>query len=139
MPRDNDMTDVAIDTVIDFSGVPDYEPIAPGTYEATFTGHKFRKARDGASNICAMEFTITEDDPDVHGRKVFRNQSMKPESLWALKRAMLALGTDADAFDGRLNVDEELGEAHGSQVRIRVTREMVEGTIRNNIADILAE
>ena len=123
---------------VDFSGVSDsFEPIPVGDYDAVFTGFKIDKSKstEGAFNA-VLEFTIS--DPEYSGRKAWANRSLLPQSLWVLKRAMVALGADADDLSGPIDLEEELDALKGADCRLRMSIREYEGRQNNQIDEVLA-
>jgi hypothetical protein len=107
---------------INTSNVKQPEPVAAGTYEATFTGHNTREKNAKGNPDVKLEFTITEDC-DFKGRKVSRYYSLLEQSLWSIKGALKTLGADEDTVDDPegFDLDEVLPELYGTEVIIETT------------------
>lgn len=87
---------------IPFAGVKtEFEPIPTGTYDAVFKDYKFGKTKGGANpgtDKVDLQFAVTEEGEFLNHR-AFRTCTFTPESLWAFKRVMVALGADVDWED----------------------------------------
>lgn len=105
---------------IDFSSTG-IEPFDEGTYTATVSSLVITTSKAGNPMIKA-EFTL-DDEPYV-GRKAFDNLSLKPNSLWATKRALLNMGAEAEALSSKITPDvlrEICASLVGNQVTLKIT------------------
>jgi len=114
---------------LNFKGVTN-DVVLPGDYVARLTGVKYNAASQSSGKpYIAAEFTIVSDldlDTKFGGRKVFRNFSLQPQSLFALKSAMIALNCDPEIFEEEEDIDitEYLKEnLVGNEAVLTVTNE----------------
>lgn len=120
--------------VVDMSGA-NFEAMPKDVYPAVFS--KYTINQGDAGPYAACEFTVSESS-DFAGRKLFRNMSFSPQSLWATKRSMVAMGADPDELNGPVDVEEKLQRLIGNDCRLSVDIRMWEGEERNEVKNILA-
>lgn len=118
---------------IDFSDVKPLEPIPDGDYEATLTAVELieKKASTKAPYL-KLEFTVQEEG-EFQGRKLFRNASLSPDSLWAYKQSMIALGSDPEIFEGELDPLEVAQDNIGNSCSLSVSQTEYEGRPQNKV------
>lgn len=143
---------------INFQGVESsrtFDPVPAGIYEHQFTGYKFGKTGQQSKNPgeekVDLTFSITGNVPgeeEFKGRKNFRTCTFSPDSLWAFKRTMQALGTtvdweDEDGIDPAAVCKEVFNNLCQIKVSIEeyevedpITKEMVT-KYRNRVDDVL--
>ena len=119
---------------IDFSGIKDLEAIEADTYDAVLDEFELKQGPKG--DYYSLKFKIT--DGEFEGRSQWRNISITPNSLWAFKRACIALGADPGQFDGSLDTDEVLESVLGNPCRIKVSVREYEGRNTNQVDAVLA-
>lgn len=117
--------------------------LPPGEYLCTLTAVKFTEASQSSGQpYIAAEFTVREDSDGSTqhaGRKLFRNFSLQPQSLFALKQAMIALDADPDIFEQEEDFDivEYLKEELiGHEALLTVTNEDYQGEPRARVGRI---
>lgn len=125
--------------VIDFSNVKD-NVIDPGEYTVTLTASEY-VAESKSSKKPYMKFEMTVSDEEntaFNGRKVFRNFSLQPQSLFAIKQAMIAFDADADIFEdpSGLDLEEEVRSLYGNQAIVVITNEEFDGRMQNRVGKI---
>ena len=105
---------------IDFEGVSDsgLEPVDDGDYPARITSIKAGLARESQKPKVEFEFTGTDAAGAAKGRKFWRNYSLQPNALWALKRDLTSLGVEVP--DGAFELDE--AEMMGTECLLRVKK-----------------
>jgi hypothetical protein len=109
---------------VDFKNA-DLKAIPEGTYPATFTEHKMYphpKADPKGAPYVALTFTLA--DGEFEGRKLWRNFSLAPQALWALKRTIVALDAPEDALEGEVDIDELLTDLYGTACEVEVAVQM---------------
>jgi hypothetical protein len=112
----------------------DFEPIPSGTYAARVTDGEIRESGPTAKNPGAQyinwEFTIQEGEHE--SRKQWMNTSLLPQALFGLKGLLAATGRyTQEQIDGELDFD--IDEVVGSQVKIVVAQRTYEGELRNEV------
>lgn len=123
-------------TKIDFSQVKELAPVDPDTYPVTFTGFEIKTGPK--AKFIAAEFTITDEDSDFNGRKVYRNLSLSPNSLWAVKQFLLSAGADAEELEGEMELEEILQELVGNELEVVTTLQEYDGQMRAQVSKIRA-
>lgn len=125
---------------IDLTGVQtELEALEPGNYPVQLGDIERRIASTG-SPMLVFIWTVTEPE-EAAGRKLYQNHVLLKQSLWTLKRTLLALGADRDDLEGELQFDP--GDWIGEEALAVVTRELRKGPQdeeaipRNNIERIL--
>ena len=104
---------------------------------ARFTEFEFKDSANG--RYISLVFTVTEEPHQ--GRKLFRNASLLPQSLWATKRTLIALGADEEAIAEDME-EEELqdlvGALLGAPCTLGVKVKKYEGEDRNEVTRVSA-
>lgn len=133
---------------VDLTGVQtEFPVIEPGDYVATITKGEYReagtaKAKNAKHDMENVEFTIKHslEDEDVTsaGRKVFKNFSLGPESLWSWKRFAISAGIDPDDLEGPIDPEEATNECIGNDVIIKVDTRQWNDQTMNDVKDVRA-
>ena len=106
--------------VVNMQGVQtEFTPVPHDLYDARFTDFKNGVGKTSGQPKVTLIFTIT--DGDFEGRRIFTDCSLQPHALFALKRAMLAMGSDADDLETSFDTDELLEDLKGSRVRLNIS------------------
>lgn len=122
---------------VDWSQVEDFKPLPSGIYQCRLSGWKFEAAaKSSGQPFYALEFTV--DEGEYQNRKLFRNQSLQPNSLWALKQTLMRLGAKETDFADDKDLDEVVASVVGNECRLDVDQREYEGTMRNNVKSVLA-
>ena len=121
-------------TKIDFTGTS-LEPLVAAVYAAIFTGYKIDEAKSSGQMKCQLEFTL--EDEEVSGRKVWATHSLQSQSLFALKRSMVAIGADPVELSGPVDLDEVLTDLVGSSCRLDISLGEYEGRPNNKVDRVL--
>lgn len=122
---------------VDFTGVSTgYDAVPEDEYQAAFTSYRIENAKASGQPMVVLEFAVTEGE--YAGRKFWQNHSLQPQALFALKGTMLALGCDEETLEGPLELEDELDDLIGSDVRLEVGQNEYEGKMRNRIEKIKA-
>lgn len=126
--------------MVDFANVADgFEPIPEGTYVARKTGHELKDSKSSQYQYYSVEYTI--DEGEFADRKVWDNYSLNPKSLFAMKKALVALGAE---FTGEDDTDDLWDEVDGAECRLVVKQRTYEdpdsgeSKIQNDIKSVLA-
>ena len=115
---------------IDFSSVPNREPLEEGTYLLTIAKAEEKLSSTGNPMI-SLEYDVnaTIDGETVEGnRKLWDNYSLQSQALFKLKELFDALGMDTSNI-----VDIEISDLVGQQVQAKVIQETYNGELRNRI------
>lgn len=122
---------------IDFSNVKDgFEPMPAGKYEAVLTAYEMKIAKQSNSPYVALTFDISE--PEYEGRKAWRNFSLQPQALWALKQALVAMGIDRESLSGEVDLDEVLQGAVGLNCILELDIREWNGRFTNEVKAVKA-
>ncbi|KKL57127.1 hypothetical protein LCGC14_2238510 [marine sediment metagenome] len=82
---------------------------------------------------------VIEDPTTVIDRTIPHNTSFTIQSLWNLKRTLVALGEDPEVLEGELEVSEDyLAKFEGREAIVSVTQREYQGEMQNNIQNIRA-
>lgn len=122
---------------IDFTGVStEMEAVPPNYYHATVFEASVGPSKSSGQPTLFLQFSISEGE--YAGRRLFDNPSLQPQSLWRVKRTLIALGYDAVAdLEGAIElVPADLiglpcvlaveADVYQGQPRARVTRVLPE-------------
>lgn len=124
-------------TKINLKAVSKAEPIPAGTYDATFTDFEKKPNSDGSGDHFSMQFTVTDDE--YAGRKVYRNYSLKTDSLPYFKQFMSRLGAGEDALeDEAAEIEDILNDLKGADCRVKVRLRTYQGEARNDVQSVLS-
>lgn len=106
--------------VVDMTGITtEYTPIDAGVYEARFIEFENRFSQKG-NPMVRMAYEITEEG-DFEGRKVYGTRTLTKESLWSLKRDLIALDADPDDIAAEFDTDELLPNLIGAECKVVVS------------------
>lgn len=122
---------------INLAGVGGFEPLEEGQYEATYVGGKYTaKSKSSGQPSVSVTFQLSEDG--LENRKLFKNYSLQPQSLWAFKQLLVALGMDEESLEeGDFDVEEVLKELVGARVILDVTVGEYQGQKNNQVRRVL--
>jgi hypothetical protein len=123
------------------------EALEPGEYHVVLTNHKVRPAASADKYpSLMMEMTIAEDEEEYAGRKVFRNLSAAPQSLWAAVDAAVGFGADIEEVTGpEVDFDEVFTQLRGNEAWVVTSQRMFQrnsndpGTMQTNVDRIMPE
>jgi hypothetical protein len=122
---------------IDFSQAKELKAVPAGTYEAVLTEQKIFTAKSSNQEAIALTFTIQDENfPEHEGRKQWRNYSLQPQALWALKKSLVDLGCDPEELEGTVDLEEVIGQLIGNKCLIEVGVRMYEGEERNEVRKV---
>jgi len=121
---------------IDFTGVEsDFAALPNGTYDCIFESYKFDTAKSSGEPKVNVVYEITEEP--YQKRKFWKDYSLQPQALFAIKGACIALGADPAELTGKVDLDVVLTELRGNPCRVVVTTENYEGKDRNRVKTVL--
>jgi len=104
-----------------------FEPLPAGNYPVRISKVEQRHGKEAP--YLAWEFTITEGE--YQGRKLFTNTSLAPQSLWNLKRLLVAAGFEWE--DDGFDTEDTLG----CELEVAVSQETYENRVRNRVDDFI--
>ena len=125
---------------IDFSGVTEFKAIPEGTYPCVFSAFKYvEQAKSSGQPYIELNFTVSEGEHA--GRKLYRNYSLQPQSLWAIKNTLITLGVAPEAFadEGGVEISDLCNEAIGATCAVQVKVHEYQGADRNDVTRVLAK
>lgn len=114
------------------------EPVPDGEYEVALTKHTVGPSKSTPGEF-SYNIELTVQTPAEYiGRKIFYAGSLQGQSLFGLKRALVAFGapesvTEADT----LNVDEALTDLRGKVAKVSTTIQQQEGREPQNRAKFI--
>lgn len=122
---------------LDFTGVEDrnFDPIPNGVYEVLVHDIEEREVKQGknaGADMWAVQFAINGGEYD--NRRVFRNYTLIPNSMWAVKQFLIALGVDPEALSGEVAINLE--DLIGLQARVVLRQRTWEGEIQNDVKQV---
>lgn len=125
-------------TTLNFSGVEtkDFDALPNGRYEALIHDIEETNVKNGknaGAPMWAVQFAINGGDHD--NRRVFRNYTLIPESLWAVKQFLIALGVDPEALNSEVTIDSQTLVGHQCQIIVR--QRTYEGQIQNDVKQVM--
>lgn len=110
--------------VFDFSTVKELEAVPADTYRCTIADATREKPGPGSrtgAEYYKVKFTVTDEDNEYNGRSFYRNYSLSPNSLWALKQFFITAGIDPDDLAKEVDTDELMLEVKGEEVDVTVS------------------
>lgn len=113
-----------------------FTAIEPATYDAVLDEWEYVE-ESAASGNPYVKMTFAISDGEYEGRKLFRNFSAMPEALGYMKRALVALGAEAEEVSQDFDTDDILPDLVGNPCRIVVTKREYEGEEQNDIRRVL--
>lgn len=123
---------------IDFSKVSDsFEPLPDGKYACVLSEVEAKVSQKG-DDYLAFTFTLTDE---YEGRKAWRNFSLLPQSLWAIKAALVALGVDREDLSGSMTLEgliELCQSMIGSACTLELTTREWNGKFQNDVKKVMA-
>ena len=123
---------------LNFSGVEskNFDALPNGKYEVLIHDIEEKTVKSGKNEgapMWAVQFSVNGGPFD--NRRVFRNYTLIPESLWAVKGFLLALGYDAEQLDGEIDLD--LNDLIGLPCQVVLRQREYEGQIQNDVRQVL--
>lgn len=116
---------------LDFSGVKDFDAIAPGLYDATVFEVEHTFAQSSGNPMFNFTFAIQGGEYD--GRKVFTNAVLTPEAMWKLKQILKACGIDIPE-NGQIEFEPR--DIMGTKVKIQVRHREYQGVKRAEVSAV---
>jgi hypothetical protein len=94
---------------IDMEGVQEggsYEPLEEGIYGASVMSIEQKRGRESGKPYLEFTFLLR----DLNGRRLWRNYSLQPNALWALKTDLVKLGIEVPDGVFQFDTDEALNK-----------------------------
>lgn len=115
---------------VDFSDADvEFSPVEPGEYRAQIVSVEQREARETGKPYLNVGFQLLDN-----GRRVWRNYSLQPQALWALKQLLVAAGVDPEQLSGETELDTD--ELVGAEVTVTIGHREWEGTVRAEVRSV---
>lgn len=114
------------------------ETLPPGRYLCSVFKITSKVSQNGNAYL-EWVFKVSPEHPDSDyvGRQLFHNTTLTKESLWNLKRLLIALGEEPADLDD--NIDFEPDEYVGRMCVVEASNEMYQGIARARVSRILPE
>lgn len=121
---------------VDMTGVSTtFEPLPQGYYQAVVEKCEQTLSKEKKTPMLRWVFNVTEPEEFI-GRKAFYNTMLVKNSLWVLKRLLIALGFGTEeSLDGDLEFEEE--DMIGSACTLVVVPDEYEGKTTSRVDEIL--
>ena len=87
---------------VNFAQAPSFEPLPAGDYDGVTGTWEPKPTKAGDSMNVEAKFVLTYEDPETNEtrtRTVLNRWNLKPESLWRIKRDLVAMGADPSQFE----------------------------------------
>ena len=119
---------------LNMTGISDKgEALPPGYYQAAVAKCEVKTSKAG-NNYLAWQFNILEPE-EYAGRKAFFNNSLLQNSLWSLKRTLVALGYPEDDLGG--DVDFDPADVLGVECTLVVVEDIYKGETTGRVDQVL--
>ncbi len=115
---------------LDFSSVPNREPLEPGWYHGRIAKVEEKMSSTGKPML-AVEYDVigTEEGEEIPGnRKLFENWVLTDAALWKVQAVFKALDLPTEAI-----VDLDTEELIGMELFLKVVQETYQGEVRNQV------
>lgn len=112
--------------------VDQFTALPKGLYHCAVESATTKTSQRGSQYI---EWILKVDQGDFTGRKLWYNTTLLPQSMWVLKRLLLAVGVPEDQLDDD-NLEFELDDFIGSELVARVDHEMYQGETRQRVVNV---
>lgn len=102
---------------VDFASAPTFEPLPAGDYDGQTKGWEAKPTRNGDSTNIVAQFIVQYEDAEGNEktRTITTNWNLKPQSLWRVKRDLIAMGADPSDFEGDdVDLEAILNDLFGS-------------------------
>jgi hypothetical protein len=113
--------------------VGEYDALPRGLYNCRVTSF-VEKTSKGGKPMVEWQFTVTEGE--LKGRKIWLNNTLTKESLWAYKRTLLAVGFTEEQLEG--DVEIEADEVLEQECVIRTDQESYNGKMQTRVVGLYA-
>ena len=122
---------------VDFTNVESgFEPIPEGEYEATVYSCEVKTGQTSGQPYLNWQFKLQGGEFD--GRRVFYTTSLQPQSLWNLKKLLIALGYNSEDLKGSLDLEPIMAEVPGIECVVVIGHEEYNGETRDRVLEVKA-
>lgn len=124
---------------INLRDVPSIEVMPAGRYNAIFSEYKLVESSNKNPNVKPyVLMTFTVQDEGYENRKQYKNFSLQPQALWALKQALTRLGIDPEQLESDdVELEDVLNDLIGSACVLDVAVMPYQGQDRNQVQAVL--
>jgi len=121
---------------VDLTGVStSFEPLPQGYYQAVVESCAQVLSKEKKTPMIQWIFSVTEPEEFV-GRKQYYNTMLVKNSLWVLKRLLIAIGLGTEeSLDGEIEFEEE--DCIGLPCTLVIVPDEYEGKTTSKIDEIL--
>lgn len=101
---------------IDFTAVKSFTPLPDGDYEGQTDSFEIKPTKANDSYNVVAKFKVDYDeDGSSKSRTIITNWNLKPQSLWRIKRDLIAIGADPEDLEGDdVDLEAVLGDLFGA-------------------------
>lgn len=113
--------------------------LTPGNYPCRLQSAEFKsQSKSSGQPYYLLTFVVDEELNDSGGgQKLFRNLSVQPQALWAMKAALKALGASEEELeDTEADLDDIFAGLVGQLVSLKVGIRPYNGQDRNEVQAI---
>lgn len=121
---------------VNMRDVQDNITLPPGDYVMQLSAYKVAEASKSTGKpFVTFDMIVMDDDnTEYNGRHAWRNYSLQPQALWALKQAMIAFDCDPDIFDDDdLDIEDALNDLIGYKALVTITNEEYNGKVQARV------
>ena len=121
---------------VDMTGVSTtFESLPVGYYQAVVEKCEQKPTKDGTKQMLKWTFSVTEPEEFI-GRKAFTNTVLVQNSLWVLKRLLIAIGLGTEeSLDGE--IEFEIEDVIGLPCTIVMVPHEFEGKTTSQVGEVL--
>ena len=121
---------------VDMTGVSTtFEPLPQGYYQAVVGKCEEKIAKESKNPMLKWTFDITEPEEFI-GRHAYTNTVLTKDSLWVLKRLLMALGLGTEESLSGV-IEFEVEETLGLPCTLVIVPDEYEGKATSRVAEIL--
>lgn len=113
--------------------VGEYDALPKSLYNCRVTSFIDKVSKTGKPMV---EWQFTVQDGDMKGRKIWLNNTLTKESLWAYKRTLLAVGYTEEQLEGDVEIEAE--DVIDQECVIRTDQEMYNGKAQTRVTGLYA-
>jgi len=109
------------------------DALAPGYYQAAVSKCEEKTSKAG-NKYLSWQFNILEPE-ECQGRKAFFNNSLLQNSLWSLKRTLIALGYPEEDLGGEVQFDP--ADVLGVECTLVIVEDVYNGETTGKVDQVL--
>ncbi len=112
-------------------------PVPPGRYRANVFAMGLKTSKND-NEMLEVQYKISPEHEEEGGRTMYDNLVLIPNSLWRMKRTLIALGDEPDDLDAEFEIDADFIEQYiGRECVLDIKHEMYQGEARARISRVL--